>query len=80
MLTDDVSGIKDLGDACELAWYCWVGDVAERGVWASGTGGTGWIVERVDAGRRAYVGGEEGSRGVGGDALGLCLAHFSKVN
>ena len=30
----------------------------------------------MDAGGRADIGGEEGSRGGGGDALGLRLTHF----
>lgn len=76
LFADYVSGIQDLGDACELAWFGGVGDVAEWGVRASGTGGTGWVGWRVDAGGRARVGGEEGRRGVGGDALGLWLAHL----
>ena len=76
MFADHVSGIQDFGDACELAWLCGVGDVAQWGVWAIWTGGTGWVGWGVDAGRRASIGGEEGSRRVGGDALGLRLAHL----
>ena len=62
MFANDVSRIKDLGDACELAWYRWGGDVAERRIWTIWTGGTGWVGWRADAGRRADVGGQEGSR------------------
>lgn len=79
MFAKDIPGIEDLGDACELAWCCWDSDVAEWGVWArrtGGTGGTDWIEWSIDAGGRIDVGSEERSRGSGGDALGLLLAHF----
>ena len=76
MFANDVSRIKDLGDTRELAWFCGGGDVAEWCVWTSRTGGTVWAEWRVNAGGRARVGGEEGGRGVGGNSLRLCLAHW----
>lgn len=78
-MAKDISRIKDLGDACELAWCCWDSDVAEWGVWASWTDGTSRVGWRADAGGRANVGGEEGSRGGGGDALGLLLTHVLQL-
>ena len=66
---EDVSGIEYLGDAREMAWRRWGGDVAEWGVGARLGGGTGWVGWRADAGGKADVGCEEGSSGGGGDAL-----------